>query len=107
LHRSPGAQLASLVHALPLVPDPAMVHVRCGPQYSPAEHSSLMVHGVPAVPQPQGAQVPEAPHIRPGLHVIVPLQAWPTPCPAGTIPEDDPLAPLLLDAVVLVIPPSP
>jgi hypothetical protein len=59
VQRSPGAQSASLWHDAPFMPMPAVAHVRMGPQYEPAAHSSLIVHIVPLVEHPHGSHMPD------------------------------------------------
>jgi hypothetical protein len=63
-----------------------------GPQYVPVEHSSLIVHIMPDAPQLHGSHVEDDPHVRPVRHVMLALQVWPTPWPAGTgLPVEPPV----------------
>jgi hypothetical protein len=81
VQRSPDAQSASLWQGAPPAPMPAGAHVRIGPQYDPAVHSSLTVHIAPLAEQPQGAHFP-ALHARPvrqSLDVVHGLPVPPAP----------------------------
>jgi hypothetical protein len=81
VQRSPDEQSASLWHDAPLAPIPAGAHVRIGPQYAPAAHSSLTVHIAPLVEHPHGAHIPPL-HVRPVRQSLEVLQDVPVP-PGG------------------------